>query len=54
MTLAEELVAAVEGLLDVAELAMPDSYFDSDSRVRKAKAALARAAAEKGLGRNTS
>jgi len=32
---------ALSGLLEIAEAAMPDSYFDSDSRVRAARAALA-------------
>jgi len=37
------LVAACKGLLKIAKIAMPDTYYASDSRVRKAKAALAKA-----------
>ncbi len=32
---------ALDGLLEIAELAMPDSYFQSDSRVRAANKTLA-------------
>lgn len=28
---------AIRGLLEVAEIAMPESYFQTDSRVRRAK-----------------
>jgi hypothetical protein len=31
-----DAVKAVKGLLKIAKLAMPDSYFESDSRVRYA------------------
>jgi hypothetical protein len=27
----------IKGLLAIAKIAMPDSYYDSDSRVRRAK-----------------
>ena len=36
-----EATAALPGLLEIAEMAMPDSYFQSDSRVAAARAALA-------------
>lgn len=39
--LTEDAVAKVlQGLLDIAHTAMPDSYFASDSRVNAAKAML--------------
>jgi len=38
---APELRSALLGLLEVAELAMPDTFFQTDSRVKAARAALA-------------
>jgi hypothetical protein len=32
--------AAVRGLMEIAELALPDSFFQSDSRVKAARAVL--------------
>lgn len=43
---APALLDACRGLLEIAELAMPDSYFIGDSRVIKAKAAIAEATKE--------
>lgn len=37
-----ELVPALEGLMEIAKIAMPDSYFASDSRVCKARELLAK------------
>lgn len=37
----KELYETIEGLMEIAEQAMPDSYFQSDSRVNKARKALA-------------
>ena len=36
------LEEALEGLMDVAEQAMPDSYFQTDSRVVKARTVLSK------------
>ena len=36
----ERLRAALEGLMAIAEIAMPDTYFQTDSRVNAARAAL--------------
>lgn len=36
----EEVKKALEGLLHIAEMAMPTSYFESDSRVRRAQKIL--------------
>lgn len=36
----EEIKKALEGLLHIVEMAMPDSYFESDTRVRRAKKLL--------------
>lgn len=38
-----DFVSAVRGLLEIAETAMPDTYFASDSRVRAARLAFAKA-----------
>lgn len=35
-----KLIHTLEGLLDIAELAMPDTYFHSDSRVKRAQSLL--------------
>ena len=35
-----EISEALEGLMEIAEMAMPDTYFESDSRVNKARQAL--------------
>jgi hypothetical protein len=37
-----DAVEAIPGLMEIAEIAMPDSYFQSDSRVAAARAALDR------------
>ena len=37
----ERLREAVAGLMKIAEMAMPDTYFATDSRVNAARAALA-------------
>ena len=37
-----ELYEACKGLMEIAEMAMPDTYFKTDSRVNKARKALAR------------
>lgn len=37
------MVDALKGMMEIAEMAMPDSYFQEDSRVNKAREALARA-----------
>ena len=36
----EEVKAAIEGLLAIAKLAMPDSYYATDRRVKAAKELL--------------
>ncbi len=33
----ERLAAALEGMLEIAEIAMPDTYFATDSRVLAAQ-----------------
>lgn len=38
--LLERAVTALNGLLKIAELAMPDSYLASDRRVKRAKALI--------------
>jgi len=40
---APALYRAVEGLMKIAKLAMPTTYFQTDSRVRRARKALAKA-----------
>ena len=35
-----ELIIALEGLMDIAETAMPDSYFQSDKRVAAGREAV--------------
>ena len=42
----DEIVKALEGLLHIAEMAMPDSYFQSDTRVKRAKKILKKIAKE--------
>ncbi|MEU1813218.1 hypothetical protein [Micromonospora aurantiaca (nom. illeg.)] len=39
----DEVRTLAQGLLDIAELAMPDTYFTSDSRCQLARTVLARA-----------
>ncbi len=41
------LVNAVKGLLKVAKIAMPDTYWATDSRIRRAKRALSMTKARK-------
>lgn len=36
----EEVKKALEGLLHIAEMAMPESYFQSDTRVKRAQKIL--------------
>ncbi len=43
---APELLAAMQGLMEIAETAMPDTFFASDSRVNAARAAIAKAEGE--------
>lgn len=40
---APELLEALHGLMSIAEDAMPDTYFQTDSRVNAARAAIAKA-----------
>jgi hypothetical protein len=42
LSLEKELYKACNGLLKIAELAMPDTYFQSDSRVNRARKAIKR------------
>lgn len=39
----DDLLKACKGLLKIAKIAMPDSYFASDSRVKRAQNAIAKA-----------
>lgn len=34
---ASEIIERLEDLLDIARLAMPDTYYESDRRVKRAK-----------------
>ena len=36
----DQLLEALRGLMDIAEIAMPDSFFQSDGRVKAARKAL--------------
>ncbi len=38
-----DMYEALKGMMEIAELAMPDTYFQSDSRVNKTRQALAKA-----------
>ena len=35
-----DIVEAIEGLLEIAETAMPNSFYATDSRVKRARAVL--------------
>jgi 4-hydroxyphenylpyruvate dioxygenase-like putative hemolysin len=37
-----ELIKTIQGLLAIAELAMPDTYYQSDSRVKRARKLMER------------
>ena len=39
----DEQTAALEGLMEIAQMAMPESYQQTDSRMAAARAALSRA-----------
>lgn len=41
-----EIQKALEGMLHIAEMAMPDSYFQSDSRVKRAQKLLKKVSKE--------
>ena len=43
----ERLAKAMEGLMDIAEVAMPDTYFKTDSRVNAAREILKELGIEK-------
>lgn len=41
-TLNKELADALKGLLKIAKIAMPDTYYATDTRIKKANKALER------------
>ena len=43
VAIAVELMVALEGMIEIAKTAMPDTYFKTDSRVKAARSALAKA-----------
>ncbi len=43
----EDMYEALKGMMEIAEIAMPDTYFKTDSRVNKTRQALAKALSNK-------
>ncbi|KKL48117.1 hypothetical protein LCGC14_2328730 [marine sediment metagenome] len=40
---ADDMYEALKGMMEIAEMAMPDTFFQSDSRVNAVRQAIARA-----------
>ena len=45
---APDLLKALKGLMEIAKVAMPDTYFQTDSRVKAARTAIAKTKVKKG------